>query len=298
MHALSLLLAVAFPSLHDKHKKSCSDQQDDCAKWTRNGDDRSECDRNPGFMKTQCAKSCDSCDWGPGMLAPEGIFWAGGNEFMTQARAEGTCSARPATALRYGVGEGLATQICCHNRKGAEPLGSWEQTQFLTEEPGNRQMRFYDVASGKLLFVAPRGRTYSEFIKESTHHGWPSFRDEEVEEANVRVLLDGETISVDGTHLGHNLPDASGNRYCINLACVAGHPAPGQEEQEEDEVEPMEEEAAMEEAAAMVAAEEVEESYEEQEEEEDAQDDDEEEKRDEEGDEDDEEGEVYPVTLH
>lgn len=198
MPVLSLLLAVAFPSLHDK-KKPCSDQHNDCAMWTHNGDDKSECDRNPGFMKTQCRSSCDSCDWGPGMLAPAGIFWADGNDFMTQARAEGTCSARPSKALRFGVGEDLATQICCHNRKGAEPSGSWEQTRFLTDESGNRQVRFYDVASGKLLFVAPRGRTWSEFIKESTHHGWPSFRDAELEGANVRVLLDGETVSLDGT---------------------------------------------------------------------------------------------------
>ena len=28
----------------------------------------------------------------------------------------------------------------------------------------------------------------------------------------VRVLPDGECVSVDGTHLGHNLPDRSGNR--------------------------------------------------------------------------------------
>lgn len=40
----------------------------------------------------------------------------------------------------------------------------------------------------------------------------------------VRVLPNGETISVDGTHLGHNLPDGTGNRYCINLVCVAGSP--------------------------------------------------------------------------
>ena len=39
----------------------------------------------------------------------------------------------------------------------------------------------------------------------------------------VRVLHDGETVSVDGLHLGHLLPD-SRNRYCINLVCVAGEP--------------------------------------------------------------------------
>ena len=60
-------------------------------------------------------------------------------------------------------------------------------------------------------------------MRESRAHGWPSFRDEEVMKDNVRVLEDGEAVSVDGTHLGHNLPDHSGNRYCINLVSVAGH---------------------------------------------------------------------------
>ena len=43
-------------------------------------------------------------------------------------------------------------------------------------------------------------------------------------EAEAARLRSGECISVDGTHLGHNLPDGSGNRYCINLVSVAGKP--------------------------------------------------------------------------
>ena len=111
--------------------------------------------------------------------------------------------------------------------------------------------------SGKPLFVAPRGRSWESFVKESKAHGWPSFRDEEVcvhrlpgsfggVEArlcvtpshtasvpfprqvvaeNVRLLANGEAVSVDGTHLGHNLPDGRGNRYCINLVSIAGKPS-------------------------------------------------------------------------
>ena len=48
--------------------------------------------------------------------------------------------------------------------------------------------------------------------------------DQEVNWELVRVLPDGETVSVDGTHLGHNLPDGKGSRYCINLVSVAGNP--------------------------------------------------------------------------
>ena len=38
------------------------------------------------------------------------------------------------------------------------------------------------------------------------------------------MLDDGETVSANGTHLGHNIPDKDGNRYCINLVSIAGHP--------------------------------------------------------------------------
>lgn len=84
---------------------------------------------------------------------------------------------------------------------------------------------FYDSVTGKPLFVAPRGRSFKAFVKESKRHGWPSFRDDEVVTENVRILESGEAVSVDGTHLGHNIPDAKGNRYCINLVSVAGRPA-------------------------------------------------------------------------
>lgn len=86
---------------------------------------------------------------------------------------------------------------------------------------------FYDSNTGKPLFVAPKGRDLNAFLKESQSHGWPSFRDEEVVWENVRCLSNGEAVSVDGTHLGHNLPDGKGNRYCINLVSVAGKPDGG-----------------------------------------------------------------------
>lgn len=49
-------------------------------------------------------------------------------------------------------------------------------------------------------------------------------QDEEVVWENVRALSNGETVSLTGTHLGHNLPDRYGNRYCINLVSIAGLP--------------------------------------------------------------------------
>ena len=92
----------------------------------------------------------------------------------------------------------------------------------MAEARRGGEITYYDSATNKPLFVAPRGRTLEAFLAESVQHGWPSFRDEEVLWENVRVLSDGETVSVDGTHLGHLIPDASGPRYCINLCSVAG----------------------------------------------------------------------------
>jgi hypothetical protein len=83
------------------------------------------------------------------------------------------------------------------------------------------EVTFLDSNTGKPLFIALRGRTAEEFIKESKSHGWPSFREEEEVWENVSILKNEEAVSVDGTHLGHNLPDKR-NMYCINLVSVAG----------------------------------------------------------------------------
>jgi len=127
--------------------------------------------------------------------------------------------------LRYGVDPELADRMCNFNRRYAEHPGYWLTTTFLEDTKGAEgPIPFYDSNTGKLLFAAPRGRALGDFVRESRAHGWPSFRDAEVNWEYVRVLPSGECVSVDGTHLGHNLPDHSGNRYCINLVSVAGSP--------------------------------------------------------------------------
>ena len=113
------------------------------------------------------------------------------------------------------------------SRHYAEYAGYWTTTDFVksVKASGSTEpVEFYDSVTGKLLFTAPVGRSMEEFLQESQKHGWPSFRDEETNWDNVRVLKNGECVSVTGTHLGHNLPDRSGNRYCINLVSVAGQP--------------------------------------------------------------------------
>ena len=115
-----------------------------------------------------------------------------------------------------------------HSKHILDPTGYWTSTEFLKDikdrDDPNAPINFYDSVTGKLLFTAPVGRTMDDFIKESNSHGWPSFRDEECQWDYVRCLPDGECVSTTGTHLGHNIPDKKGNRYCINLVSVAGKP--------------------------------------------------------------------------
>jgi hypothetical protein len=117
----------------------------------------------------------------------------------------------------------ILSQMC-----NLKKTGYWQSTSFLQqarkEYAETGEIKFHDSNTGKLLFRAPKGRSFDDFIRESVSHGWPSFRDDEVNWEYVRCLKNGEAVSVDGTHLGHNLPDFSGSRYCINLVSVAGRP--------------------------------------------------------------------------
>lgn len=140
--------------------------------------------------------------------------------------------------LRWNCDWETADRICNFNRHYAEYSGYWQSTTFLSDvqqniDNGNDEsVIFYDSGwKGSPLFAPPRNRTWDEFIQESTKHGWPSFRDSEVNWNFVRVLPGGETVSIDGTHLGHNIPDRKGNRYCINLVSVAGNPITDDNEQ-------------------------------------------------------------------
>jgi len=146
-----------------------------------------------------------------------------GEETMSQ-KGHGTSKKPVQSDLRWGCDNETADRICNFNRHYAEYAGYWESTAFLKsikDEEG--PIKFFDSVTGAHLFTAPIGRSMEAFVKESRSHGWPSFRDQEVNwEGGVLCLPNGECVSDSGTHLGHNLPDGSGNRYCINLVSVAG----------------------------------------------------------------------------
>lgn len=95
----------------------------------------------------------------------------------THARSQpvfGTCPAQPSAAapLRWGSNPSTADHICCKNHRYAEYSGYWTSTSFpMTATEGAAPLTFYDPTTGRPLFVAPRGRSYAEFISESKHHG-------------------------------------------------------------------------------------------------------------------------------
>ena len=139
-------------------------------------------------------------------------------------KANGTTAKPVMKNLRFGCDWKTANNICCYNRHYAEHSGyAFSSSRTWVQEcQASDEIKYYDSVTGELLFIAPKGRTMQEFLNESRAHGWPSFRDEEVVWDRVRCLSNGEAVSLDGTHLGHNLPDSKGNRYCINLVSVAG----------------------------------------------------------------------------
>ena len=153
----------------------------------------------------------------------------GPNSIMSKKK-HGTSNHPVQETLRWNVSRKKADQICNFNRHFAEPSGSaFSNSKYMEEfqeaKSNKDQIQFYDSNTGTLLFTAPRTRSHHAFCVESKSHGWPSFRDDEVNWEYVRCLSNGECVSIDGTHLGHNLPDRNGNRYCINLVSVAGIPS-------------------------------------------------------------------------
>ena len=105
-----------------------------------------------------------------------------GTEEMMSEKEFGTSAVPIQQDLRWGCDVETADRICNYNRHYAEYGGYWERaTNFLKEESAaSGEITFYDSNTGKPLFWGPRDRTWDEFVKESKVHGWPSFRDSEV----------------------------------------------------------------------------------------------------------------------
>ncbi|CAK9024148.1 unnamed protein product [Durusdinium trenchii] len=137
-------------------------------------------------------------------------------------------------SLRWGISADLkvgpftAEAVCCANHRFAEEPHFWSQNAaFVAAAKAATEKNplvFFDSACDVPLFKAPVGRNTSQWLEESAH-GWPSFRSQEMVSENLVTFAGGEVQSRCGTHLGHNLPDAKGDRYCIDLVCIAGEEA-------------------------------------------------------------------------
>jgi len=146
-----------------------------------------------------------------------------------------TCNGPIQDNLRWGMssknftfdGDELLTEaICCDSNYAgyAEPAGLFTQLGLFDTLNPNGINTFYDPVSGKPLFAAPQGRTFEEWKAESVEHGWPSFRDAEVVPDAIEIRENVVYSKVGGTRLGDNLPDDSGNRYCLDMCCLNGQP--------------------------------------------------------------------------
>ena len=85
---------------------------------------------------------------------------------VMSAKAHGTCERPVMDNLRWGCDFKTADNICCFNRHYAEHSGYFEtKTNFLSEVDRNSETTFYDSVTGKPLFIAPRGRSFEEFLR-------------------------------------------------------------------------------------------------------------------------------------
>ncbi|KAJ1432634.1 hypothetical protein B484DRAFT_311383, partial [Ochromonadaceae sp. CCMP2298] len=112
-------------------------------------------------------------------------------------------------------------------RAYAEPNGFYKfpDVSLFKKVDSSGVTTFYDSVCGVPLFQAPVGRSFEEWVAETSEHGWPSFRSKEVISALYTNVTDKgmvEVYSSCGTYLGTNLADDSGDRYCMDLSCISG----------------------------------------------------------------------------
>lgn len=151
---------------------------------------------------------------------------------LPQVRAMAACTHTHDTRMTSHSHNFIMKQaLCCDAwyEGFAEPRGFYARptVDLFAILNASAVTTFYDPTCGVPLFRAPLGRSFAAFKADTEAHGWPSFRDPEVNVQHVKVQSDGSVMSSCGTHLGTYVPDAGGSpRYCIDLTCVSGHPLP------------------------------------------------------------------------
>jgi len=176
-----------------------------------------------GAITTKPARVLRMVSWLPALIAIS-MMCSGCGE-------KPTCQAKVQSPLRWGCDWDTADYICCNNTAYAEYSGYFQSVGLFDKLDRTKLTTFFDSTCGVPLFRAPQGRSFEDWKAESEHHGWPSFREQELVNGdngkpNVVFERGGEMRSVCGTHLGHNIPDSK-PRYCIDLVCIAGKPHTG-----------------------------------------------------------------------
>ncbi len=133
------------------------------------------------------------------------IQWIGGVTPDAEETVQGTsrCSGPPQSLLRYNVSgraaadylpsvtsnESLTEAVCCDTAQPYPEPNSFfarpDVNLFAQLNTSSGVTTFYDSVCGMPLFMAPVGRTLADWKAETTEHGWPSFRIEEVVKQNM-----------------------------------------------------------------------------------------------------------------
>lgn len=135
----------------------------------------------------------------------------------------------PQLVIPVPADESLPEAICCDKKflPFAEPQFTFQRPDvdlFSKMNPTGTTI-FYDSVCGQPLFEVPKGRTLKEFQDETLEHSWPSFRPEEVIDNSVYIDENNYVFTTGcNIHLGSNVPDEKGIRYCLDISCVSGNP--------------------------------------------------------------------------
>jgi hypothetical protein len=160
-----------------------------------------------------------------------------GDQSIMCKKEHGTSHTPVQDPLNWGVDAKLADNMCNFNRRLDEKEAYYlSRPLFMAEIARHRKagepMSFCDSNTGKILFRAPKHRSWDSFLGMSNRNGWLTFTENEVNWKLVRALRDrsapeAELVSIDGTHLGRcrRVENEPLIKYWVSLHCIAGHPA-------------------------------------------------------------------------
>ena len=139
----------------------CADKHTQCESWATHG----QCKTNPQFMRKDCPRSCHSCGWDLGDMAPMHLRASEREQdHLMRPGSHGTCAGQVQQRLRWSLNPALASKIGCFNRAGAEPVHSWETSSLLVRLESMRagdEITFFDSVLRPFAIIASCDRRVS-----------------------------------------------------------------------------------------------------------------------------------------